>query len=471
MILERFEVKGLAHYSYLVGCEQSKEVVVVDPKRDIATYVEFCSSRKLTIKAVLETHIHADYASGAPELADAVRAELCLSAYDEGELYHAVTPHRALREGDTFNFGTVKLQVLHTPGHTPEHISFLIFDLVKKDSNPVAILSGDFLFVGSLGRPDLLGEDTKHDLAVKLFETVRNKLAHLPGEMVIYPAHGAGSMCGAGMSDQASSTLQAERLANPYLDPQLTKEDFVARILSHVPPMPAYYPLMKKLNAAGAPKLGAIPGQRAIPLPEFEKLVNNGAVVIDVRHYLKFGEGHIPGSFGIGTGNQFVTWASWVIPYSAPIVLVCPDVASSFDAATALVRVGLDSVIGYLEGGFDAWRDAGKPVKVLNQISPTDLHERLRAGENVSVLDVRNDSEWRSGHIGGAAHTMCGLLPENLPSVDRPGKTIVVVCGGGYRSTVAGSILQRAGYEQLLNVTGGMSAWKADGLPVIAGSA
>src|SRR6185436_834919 len=259
MLLERFEDRGLAQYSYAVGDEAARVVAIVDPRRDVDVYVDWAAERGFTITDVLETHIHADFASGARELALRTAATLRLSAYDEDERYEVLHAHALLRDGDSVPLGAVRLQALHTPGHTPEHLTFLVYDGVRDgdvQDAPVAALTGDFLFVGALGRPDLLGEEAKHALARRLFKSVREKLAGLPDGMEVYPGHGAGSMCGAGMSSRPFSTLGAERLANPYLDPALTEEAFVERLLAASPPLPPYYLRMKALNAAGPPLLG-----------------------------------------------------------------------------------------------------------------------------------------------------------------------------------------------------------------------
>ncbi|HXT20006.1 MAG TPA: MBL fold metallo-hydrolase, partial [Thermoanaerobaculia bacterium] len=314
MLIERFEDRGLAQYSYAVGDEVAGRVAIVDPRRDVDVYVDWAAERGFAITDVLETHIHADFASGARELALRTGATLRLSAYDDGERYEVLHAHGLLREGDSVQLGAVRLEALHTPGHTPEHLTYLLFDSARDASVPLAVLTGDFLFVGALGRPDLLGEEAKHALARMLFKSVREKLAGLPDGMEVYPGHGAGSMCGAGMSSRPFSTLGAERLANPYLDPALTEEAFVERLLAASPPLPPYYLRMKALNAAGPPLLGhlpgGLPGLAALPLPRFRELVEDGAhVVIDVRDQLAFGADHVPGALGIGIDGQLSTWA------------------------------------------------------------------------------------------------------------------------------------------------------------------
>jgi hydroxyacylglutathione hydrolase len=464
MLLERFEDRGLAQYSYAVGCERAKKVAIVDPRRDVDVYLEWAAARRFDITHVLETHVHADFASGARELAERAKATALLSAYDAGERYDVAWPHTEWREGERLELGGVRVEPLHTPGHTPEHLSFLVYDTHRSPSVPIAAITGDFLFVGSLGRPDLLGEEAKRGLAHALFRSVRDKLAPLPDGLEIHPGHGAGSMCGAGMSARPFSTLGFERIANPYLDPSLGEEAFVARILGNPPPFPPYYLRMKELNAAGPRILGGVPGLDPLPAERVRELADTGAVVVDLRDQHAFGAGHVPDSLGIDGNDSISTWAGWVVPYDRPLVLVGHDDSEVEKGARALVRVGLDRLEGHLGGGIDAWAAAGLPVATLPQISPGDLAARLGSGAPVSVLDVRSDDEWAQGHVAGATHLMGGYVPSRLADV--PHGPVAVICGSGFRSTVVASYLQRSGRHDVFNVPGGMGAWKRAGLPV-----
>lgn len=466
MIFERLEVKDLAHYSYIVGCESAKKVAVVDPKRDVDDYLDFAARHGLTITHVLETHIHADYASGAPELAARTGAAHCVSGKDAGENFEARYRHRDLFDGDAIEIGSVRIQTLYTPGHTPEHIAFLVYDAAVSATEPTLMLSGDFLFIGSLGRPDLLGEDAKRALAVELYESVTKRIADLPDDLAVHPAHGAGSMCGAGMCDRPSSTLGAERTANPYFDKGLTKTAFVDKILSTVPPFPPYYRRMKRLNSDGAPNIDDLPAIEALDAAAFRERADAGHVVIDLRNQLEFGARHVPNSFGIGAAGALSTWAAWVVPYDTPILLVAPDPTDVDRAARCLRRVGLDLVRGHLDGGFDAWLAAGHPTTTTPQISPADLNRRLEGGENICLIDVRGDGEWAAGHVNGAMHIMGGFLADRIGEIPRDGRPIATLCGGGYRSTVAAAVLERAGMLGVINVTGGMAAWTRAGLPL-----
>jgi hydroxyacylglutathione hydrolase len=508
VFFERIEDKGLAQYSYVIACERAGVAAVVDPRRDIDVYLSLAQARGFRITHVLETHIHADFASGACELAAATGAELAVSAYDRGELYETQFAHRPLHDGDTVVLGRVRLQALHTPGHTPEHLSFLVFDGARSDTQPMILLSGDFLFVGSLGRPDLLGDQVKRQLAAKLFDSVRRVLAPLSDGLEIAPGHGAGSMCGAGMSGRPTSTLGFERIANPYLRADLTEEQFVEMILSRVPPFPDYYRRMKSLNARGPRVLNGLPGLTPVSVARARALLcieepiavgvrlpgagggggvhgadgiagnagdrAQGAasledgchVLIDLRDQVSFGSGHIPGALGIGAGTNLSTWASWVAPYDTPLLLVANNRHDAESAVRSLVRVGLDDVRGVIDGGVEAWQAAGGELERTALIDPVSLAARLSAGEpGLHVLDVRADDEWNNGHVPGAHHIMAGELPGRLDEVPRDG-IVAVICGTGYRSTVATSLLARAGRTNLLNVTGGMTAWRTAGLPV-----
>ncbi len=464
MLFERFEDKGLAHYSYAVGCPGAGRIAIVDPRRDIDLYLDFAQDRHVAITHVLETHIHADYASGARELAKRTGAELLVSGYDQGEVYEVQFAHRDIREGDTLRLGSVRIEPLHTPGHTPEHLSFLVFDESRSVSTPILLLSGDFLFVGSLGRPDLLGEAAKLDLAKQMFASVRDKLPRLPDGLEIHPAHGAGSMCGSGMGGRPSSTLGFERIANPYLNPKLSQDGFVHELLAKVPPFPDYYRRMKRLNSEGPRILDGLPGTAPLEAATFREAVSEGAAVIDLRDQSAFGGAHIPRSFGIGAGQSLSTWAAWVAPADQPLLLVANDPSQIEPAVRALVRVGLDDIRGFLKGGIAAWREAGFELSQTPQLSVAQLHEKLRLGGGIQIIDVRADDEWNSGHVEGAIHVMAGVLGQRLESL--PSGPLAIICGSGYRSTVAASVLERADFDTVYNVTGGMTAWLKAGYPV-----
>lgn len=461
LLLERIEDDGLAQYSYIVGSQDATEVAVVDPRRDIDVYLDWSEKHGVRITAVLETHIHADFASGARALAARTAATLFESSHDRGETFQIAHPHRDIAHGERVQVGTIHLEALHTPGHTPEHLSFLVFE--GEDRDPAAMLSGDFLFVNSVGRPDLLGDDESASLANRLYDSVL-RLGSYRDSLPVYPGHGAGSMCGSGMGQSPTTTLGQERQRNPYLAEGLSREAFVRRVLESAPPFPPYYRRMKRLNAEGPAVIEQLPGQRAIDLDEFQRIAQNG-VIVDLREQTAFGAGHIPGAFGIGAGKMLSMWSAWVVPYDTPLLLV-GDESVVEQATRSLIRVGLDDVQGFLRGGMPAWIDAGLPVATLAQMAPDTLQARLDAGERLQVLDVRTDNEWRDGHLPGALHIMGGYLATRLGDVPR-NQPLVVMCGSGYRSTIAGSMLERAGFDAVTNLTGGMKAWKEAGLEVV----
>lgn len=466
MLFQRFEDGGLAHHSYAVGCKAAGRLAIVDARRDVDVYLEFAATRGVTITDVLETHIHADYASGARELARRTGARLSLSGHDSGEDFQIEFEHEDIEHGDVIELGSVAIEALHTPGHTPEHLCFLVYDRTRSRSVPQILLSGDFLFVGSLGRPDLLGEQATRRLAGAMFDSVRERLASLPDGLEVHPAHGAGSLCGAGMSGRPSSTLGYERIANPYLDRDSSREAFVERLLRDVPPFPPYYRRMKRLNSMGPTMLEGLPGRQPLAASEFRALLDSGHVVIDLRDQRAYGRGHIPGSFAIPFDPDLSQWAAWVVPYDSPILLIPADPGQLDPAVRALVRVGLDDVRGYLDGGFDAWAGEGYPVAETRQLTPVELMQRLGEGGEIELVDVRTDEEWRAGHIDGARHIMGGWLADRLDELPRDGATVATLCASGFRSSVAASVLERAGFTRLANVVGGMSAWRAAGLPV-----
>lgn len=318
MKIQQCEVPGLAQYSYVLSSEG--EAIIIDPMRDFDRYTEYAQDQGLVIKYVTETHIHADFASGAFALAKATGAELALSSYDQ-EPYRYSMEHQSLRDGDVLRIGKVRLAALHTPGHTPEHLSFVLFDEDRSPSEPVALFSGDFLFVGSLGRPDLLGEDAKQQLAHELYRSLHQRIASLPDGVQVYPGHGAGSLCGSGMSDQAESTLGYERSVQAVF--KLEQDAFVDQILGSVPPMPAYYPRMKALNSKGASGMDTLPkGDALSPARLAELLSDEDITVVDLRRPEAFGGAHIAGAINIGAGQNLSLWAGWMIAPEQRLLLV-----------------------------------------------------------------------------------------------------------------------------------------------------
>jgi len=446
MTIERFEVPGLAQFSYVV--EDGGEAVVIDPVRDIARYLDAAAAKGWKITHVLETHIHADYASGAKALAERTGAELAVSAHDAGERFQYKMPHRGLRDGDVVRVGKMQLKALHTPGHTPEHLSFV---LQQGSGEPTAIFTGDFLFVGALGRPDLLGEAETARLAAELYRSVSQRIAALPDVLQVLPGHGAGSLCGSGMSDKPESTLGDERKTNPYFG--YGEQDFVQKILDASPEMPSYYPLMKELNSHGAVAFESLPEMKAL---DAEEVSGSSATIIDLRKPEVFGEAHIPGALNLGLAGNLSMWAGWLLPPESSVIFVGETEEDCREARTALARVGRDRAAGYLRGGMAAWVTSGQSVARTRQASVADVEQ----AKDALILDVRNAAERAHGGIKGARAIPLGELPAALPELNHE-REIVAVCGSGYRSSAAASLLQRAGFELVSHLGGGMAAWES----------
>jgi hydroxyacylglutathione hydrolase len=463
MLFRQFHVPGLAQQSYALGCGRAKAIAVVDPERDPGPYLEFARAECVRITHVLETHIHADFASGAAELARLAGAELCLSAYDQGEAHRVAAPHRRLLEDDTIEIGPVLIRVLHTPGHTPEHVSFLVHDRDRSADVPVLLLSGDFLFAGSVGRPDLQGDEESRELARMLARSIA-RLRNLPDGLAVYPAHGAGSLCGSGAIGGGATTLGFERIANPFLSRDLGESELIDLVLDGLLPSPEHFQRLRTLNCSG-PRGLAHGDIEPVDPAEFQRLTFAGHLVLDVRSATDFGDSHVPGALGLGVGPLFLTWAGWVVPSETPLLLVGTEEEVTA-ARTGLARVGLDDVRGRLDGGMEAWSDDGLLDSSLPQVPPKEAYLRHERGE-VGILDVRNEEERRRSRIEGAVHVPgweVEARAQELADAPRPWS---LICRTGYASTLAASLLMKAGLE-VLHVPGGMEAWTGAGLPVTA---
>lgn len=463
---QRF-VPGLAIYSYLVGDEKTREAAVIDPTRDADDYIAIARSEGLRITHVLETHVHADFISGANELK--VRLGGAPQIHCSGLGGPEWTPPYAdsvVKDGDEIKMGQVRLRAIHSPGHTYEHVMWSLYDESRSRDTPWLIFSGDFVFVGDVGRPDLLGEEARKLLAHQLYLSVFTRLPMLPDFTEVFPAHGAGSLCGKAIGSRNSSTLGYERRFSPALVPQ-AEEAWIDSLLKGMPIAPPYFRRMKKVNSTGAPLIGLDPhGQKRFTAKEVHDRVCEHCVILDVRSKESFAAGHIPGAINIPHGHNLPTWAGWVLPYDTPMLIVPENPADVREVVTHLLRIGFDDVKGYLEEGIGAWETAGYELASLETISVHELARRLNEpGEaRPFVLDVRSDAEWAGGHIQGARHIHGGLLQERFAEVpsDRP---VAVICGSGYRASIAASFLKREGYGEISNVLGGMAAWKGAGLP------
>ena len=459
MFLKQFYVESLGHYSYLIGADQATEALVVDPKRDIADYLEAARQQHLQITHIFETHLHNDYVSGARELAAATGARICSSSRADSGFERV-----AVKDGDEFRLGELLVRVLETPGHTPEHVCYTIVDTDRSEL-PVVMLTGGDLLVGSVGRPDLLGKELGEQLAPQLYDSLLHKILSHDDFVSVLPTHGAGSSCGANISKTRTSTIGYERRTNPFLQKK-TKDEFVEFVLSGQPAIPGYYSRMRPANQQGPQVLGRLPEPRAMSPDELEKALAGGSVLIDGRMPSAFGGAHIAGAYSIGVGPNFSTWVGSVLPPDRPIVLVVEHPAEVAEGVHQLIRIGYEQIEGYLAGGIDAWLAAGKPVVHVPQVSVHELHQALeRNGEAPHVLDVRSGSEWHTGHIAGALHIPGGELSRRIDEL--PWKdNLAVICGSGYRSSVATSILQQHGLDDLVNVIGGMTAWSRAGYPI-----
>lgn len=463
MIVERIFTPGLAQVAYMVVDPNHQVAAVIDPRRDVEAYLTWANDHDVEISAIVETHVHADFISGALELARRTGAPIYASW-----LADQLFPFEPLRDGDEVAVGDLRLRALWTPGHTHEHIAVLLIDPAQ-GSAPVAMFSGDALFVGEVGRPDLLGSDQTEELAIRLYYTVMDRLGRLPDEVTVYPGHTAGSSCGKKIGEAPSTTMGQERHGN-YAFQAHSRDAFVSSVLKEMPKPPTYYPVMKKVNRRGAEMLSALPQPVALDPARVREMMDARAMLIDARPRGAFGEGHVPGSVSVGLGADFTAWMGWLAPYDRDLILVLESDEQIEEVTTELHRIGLDRIAGYLAGGIDAWTAAGLNVTDLPQISVTGLAQRLHdESDAVVVLDVRSDSEWTSERIAGAVHRFAGEIAQGVEPELPEARDIAVICGSGYRSSLAASLLQARGCERLINVDGGMEAWQAAGLPVVRG--
>lgn len=452
MEIKRFYLSCLAHASYLI--HDGGEAAVIDPQRDVSLYLEEASELGVRLRWVIETHLHADFVSGHLELAARSGATICIGA-GSGALF----PHLSLNDGDELRLGAATLRALATPGHTEESICVLAFE--GRDSQaPLAVFSGDTLFIGDVGRPDLSPTRTPQELAALLYDSLHQKLLTLPDETLVYPAHGAGSLCGRQMSSDSSSTIGKERRFNYALQPA-TREQFVSLLTAEMPPRPEYFQNEVAQNRAGAASLEELPPVRALHPDDAVALQSSGAVILDTRPPEKFGASHLPGSINIALSGQFASWVARLLGTETSLVLVAEDDAAQQEARIRLARVGVEKVAGALAGGILAWVDSGKTTHSIDQISALDAAEWLESNPaTTTLLDVREPAERASGaFIPGSISIPLPDLQKRLDELDRA-QTILVHCQGGYRSAIAASILDSAGFPRISNLVGGYGAWK-----------
>jgi len=448
-MFQRFFDEGLAQASFLIACDRTKRGVIVDPRRDASIYTAAAAQSGVTIAASIETHVHADFVSGARELA-AKGADVYAGPGSDLEF-----AHHAVSDGETLQIGDIVITFLHTPGHTPEHVCLL----AEESGQPTRLFTGDLLFVGAVGRPDLLGSELTRRLAFDLFDSL-NRVMALDDNVEVHPGHGAGSLCGAGIGREPSSTIGRERRQNALLQYR-DRDAFVKAVLDDLPETPSYFPRMKKVNRIGPDVLGLADGSpriAAIKPAAAAALAADGAIIIDLRPGAAFAAGHPYGAINLGFGTKVGYWAGWVIPADSHVILLADEPAHVQDAAVQLLRVGLDIIDGALAGGYDAWVGAGLPVASFEQISAADL--RARAGERqLQLLDVRSPREYHADHIDGSVNIPVGDLPERARQLSADG-TFATICEGGYRSTLAASLLAREGIAHIVSVVGGMAAYR-----------
>lgn len=452
--IEPFIDTGLGNSAYLVGSYDTKMGILIDPLRDVDGYLHAASERGIRLTHVLDTHLHADFISGNREIAHQTGAVIGASA--EAQIGFE---HHPLTEESVIDLGAFQIRVMTTPGHAPEHISFLIVD--PDNQTPSALFSGGALIVGGAARTDLLSHELTQPLARDLYHTIHDKLLKLPDELEVFPTHGSGSYCVAPVSSDRVTTIRRERTTNP-LALARSEEEFVQRALTGLSSYPTYYKYLRDVNQKGPKILGGVPVLKPFSASEVKAKMDEGAVVLDVRHGKKFAAGHIPNSYGIHVDAPLTTWAGWLIPFGSRIVLVTESTDQTVAATRQLIRIGYDDLLGHLDDGIDAWERAGYSIETIPSMNVKELHERLT---EVTLVDVRQLSEWNEGHIPGAIHLEAGRMAwDNLPFPhDKP---LAIQCASGNRSMSVSSVLRRRGYYNVIQVEGGIKKWQTNGFEI-----
>lgn len=456
MLLQQFYLRALGHASYLVADEKTGQALVFDPRRDIEAYLQAAREHDVHIAYGCDSHGHNDYLSGLTELAQRAGTQLWASATGKVEYRH-----RPLHDGEVIEIGDVGIEVLHTPGHTPEHISLLVYDRAASADTPAMLLSGGALLVGDLARPDLLGSPEQTRRAAQEFcDTIQTKLLPLPDHLQVFPTHVAGSLCGGNIGSRLSTTVGYERRTNAILAEVDSHEHFVDECLrlDNLPAVPPYWARMRSQNLHGVQPLGVLPEPAALSIDEFDRLRQAGAPVLDTRAPEAFGGSHVPEALNVGLGPAFATWAGTVLPDGAQVLLVLDRADDLWDVTWQLLRIGYPPPLGWLHGGMTTWRTSARPIATTAQITVRELNRELDRG-TIRLLDVRQPAEWAAGHVPGATFITGAQLPERLDELndDTP---LAVTCGSGYRSSVAASLLARHSDTPVVNVAGGMSAWR-----------
>lgn len=465
MYFQHIYDKSLAQASYFIGCQKKGVAVVIDPKRDVDTYLEIAKQKNMKITHILETHIHADFLAGSRELAALTGAKMYLS--DEGgEGWEYQFPHEGLKNGDIINLGNLKIEVLHTPGHTPESISFLLTD-TPASQEPVMLFTGDFVFVGDVGRPDLLEKaaglvGTQDEGALQMYNSI-NKFSALPDHIQVWPGHGAGSACGKALGAVPSSTVGYEKIRNWAFQYEENKEGFVEYLLADQPEPPRYFAKMKELNKEERPLLTEVPKLKRFTNKQLTKALDKGIKLIDARNKTAFAKGFIPGSINIQGNNSFATWAGWFLNYDEPFILLA-DKAQLDDLTRKLMRIGLDNIAGYIPST-EVYTKTGGKLKKAKVIALKEFKELKQKG--TPIIDIRGVAEYNEGHIKGAKNIFVGTIEKNLAKIDK-NKKVVIHCQGGDRAAIAYSILVKNGYNKVVNYSAGMNEWVKEGNPVVS---
>lgn len=462
MILKQFYLPCLAHASYLIGDEQTHTAAVVDPQRDVERYLTFAQENHLQIKHVFLTHLHADFLAGHLELRNRAGATIYLGAKAQAE--YSFTP---LSDGTTVEFGRVRIEALETPGHTPESVSLLVYDLERSAAEPAAVLTGDTLFVGDVGRPDLrvaLGWSAT-DLGALLYDSLHAKLLPLPDASLVYPAHGAGSLCGKAISKETVSTIGEQRRVNYALQP-MSKESFIHLVTADQPDAPPYFTYDAVLNSKERPTLEATleRGLKPLGLEEVQRLESGGAQILDTREPEEFAAAHLAGSINIGLNGQYATWAGTVLAHDKPIVIIASPGRES-ESAVRLGRIGFDNVAGYLQDGMRSLESRADLTASTERFSAPLAAEVIGAAAAPQLLDVRTPREREQKFIGGSVSIPLNHLSERADELSKE-RPVLIYCAGGYRSSIAASLLQRMGFAQVREIAGGIAAWESAKLPV-----
>jgi len=466
MFFQHVYDKSLAQASYFIGCQKAGVAAVIDAKRDVDTYLEIAKANNLTITHIFETHIHADFLAGSRELAKLTGAELYLS--DEGGPgWEYEFPHIGLKDGEKINVGNLTFDVLHTPGHTPESISFLLTDN-PASNKPVMLFTGDFVFVGDIGRPDLLekaaGMKGTQEIGAKEMYQSLKKFDALAEYIQVWPGHGAGSACGKALGAVPSTTVGYEKERNWAFQYADNEAGFVKYILEDQPEPPKYFAMMKHLNKVARPLLAEIPKLKKISPAELKKALAKGMKLIDARDKTDFAAGFIPGSYNIQGNNSFATWAGWFIKYDEPFIILA-DEGQLEDLTRKLMRIGLDSIYGYITSTAE-WTHTGGTLEKSNVISLQTAKQMMQYND-VQIIDQRGAAEYNAGHIAKAENVFVGTLPDNLDKVSKD-KQVIIHCQSGDRAAIGYSILAKNGYKNVANFSGGINEWVNEGEPVVS---